>query len=97
MPRYLIELTHSDEHRACVLALQAIEQSGSHFMTNAEWGCADGVHSGWVVAELASREEALQLVPPQFRHEARIVELKQFTREKIAALIAELEEDRSDR
>ena len=67
MPRYLIELTHSDEYTACVKALQAIEQMGSHFVTHAEWGCRDGVHTGWLMIELASREEAMQIVPVQFR------------------------------
>jgi hypothetical protein len=91
MPRFFIELSHRDEHDACVRALQAIEQFGSHFMTNAEWGCKDGTHSGWLIAELASRDEVLQMLPPQYRQEARIVELNRFTREEIVSLITELE------
>lgn len=92
MPRFFIELSHRDEHDACVRALQAIEQFGSHFMTNAEWGCKDGTHAGWLIVELASRDEALQMLPPQYRQEARIVELNRFTREEIVSLIAELED-----
>jgi hypothetical protein len=92
MPRFLIELTHEDEHAACVKALRAIEQYGSHFATNADWGCKAGVHSGWLIVDVDSREEALRLVPPESRQEARIVELNRFTKEKIASLIAELED-----
>jgi len=92
MPRYLIELTHGDEHNACIKALRAIEQSGSHFVTHADWGCVDGTHCGWMIAELDNRDDALRIIPPEFRSEARVVELNQFTREKIASLIAQLEE-----
>jgi hypothetical protein len=92
MPRYLIELTHGDEHVACIKALRAIEQSGSHFVTHADWGCKDGIHSGWLIAELGSRDEALQIVPPEYRHEARIVELNRFTREQIASWMDQLED-----
>ena len=41
MPKFMIELTHSNEHDACVRALQAIEQYGSHYMTH---GQAQNVH-----------------------------------------------------
>jgi len=92
MPRYLIELTHGDEYVACVKALRAIERLGSHFVTHADWGCRDGTHAGWLIAELDSRDEALQMVPPELRHDARVVELNKFTREQIASLIVELKE-----
>ena len=92
MPRYLIELSHRDEHFACVKALRAIEQSGSHFVTHADWGCKAGTHSGWLIAELDSRDEAMGMVPPEFRQEVRIVELNRFTKEQITSLIAELED-----
>ena len=92
MPRYLIELSHGDEYTACVKALRAIEKFGSHYMTRADWGCKDGIHSGWLIAELPSRDEAMLMVPPEFRQEARVVELNRFTKEEIASLITELEE-----
>ena len=41
--------------------------------------------------ELDSREEALRLVPPEFRMEAKVVELNKFTKESIANVVAELE------
>ncbi len=91
MPRYLIELTHEDDHEGCIQALRAIEQYGAHLLTHADWGCRDGCHCGWLVVDLDSREEAVRLVPPELRSEARIVQLNKFTREEIASLIAELE------
>jgi hypothetical protein len=92
MTRYLIELPHGDERLACIKALRAIEQYGSHFVTQAVWGCKAGVHSGWMIAELPSREEAMLMIPPEFRDEARIVQLNHFTPDEIASMITELEQ-----
>ncbi len=92
MPRYLIELSHGDERTACSRALRAIDQFGSHFVTHADWGCKDGTHTGWLIVELDSRNAAMQIVPAEFRPEARIVELNKFTRKQIESLIAELED-----
>jgi len=73
MPKYLIELPHEDERIACIKALRAIEEHGSHFVTHADWGCNDGVHCGWLIVELDSREDALTIVPPEMRRDARVV------------------------
>ncbi len=89
MSRFLIELTHEDEHTACLKALRAIERYGAHLLTAMDWGCKVGTHSGWLIAEVDNRDEAARLVPPEFRKEARIVELNKFTREEIASLSAE--------
>lgn len=92
MPRYLIELPHDDERAACIRSLHAIDQYGSHFVTHADWGCDDGVHCAWLIAELDSREDAMHLIPRDMRQHARIVQLQKFTREEIATLIADLED-----
>jgi hypothetical protein len=87
MPRFMIELPHENEFHTCSRALAAIEETGSHFVTNAEWGCDAGVHVGWLVIELEDRAQALQLVPPQLRTMARVVELSRITKEDIRARI----------
>ena len=92
MPRYLIEVKHGDEYVACVKALHAIESYGSHFFTHADWGCGDGVHCCWIIAELENRDEALLMVHPEFRNDTRIVELTRYTREQIAKMVARLGE-----
>ena len=91
MPRFLIEMEHSSEYEGCLRALDAITEYGSHLMTNAEWGCDDGVHVGWLIAELDSREEAFLLVPPQYRSDTRVVLLRRWTREEIEEKKRELE------
>lgn len=87
MPRYLIELSHGDEHAACLKALDAIARHGSHFITHSEWGCRDRVHVGWLIVEVDSRQEALAIVPPDQRQAARVVQLNRFTRQEIQAMV----------
>ena len=91
MSRYLIELSHDDEHAACVRALHAVQQYGSHLVTHTEWGCRDGVHSGWMIAECDDRAQALGMVPPEMRMEARIVKVGQFTPDEILDWVSGLE------
>jgi hypothetical protein len=91
VPRYMIQLPHGSDHEVCVRALHAIERYGGHLFTNAEWGCKAGVHCGWAIVELSNREEAIQMVPPEARRDALVVELNRFTRDEIAAQVAHLD------
>ena len=91
MPRFLIESSHTNEHEGCVRALDAITKYGSHLMAHIEWGCDDGVHVGWLVVDLDTPEEALQLIPPQYRNSSRVVKLRTWSREEIEKMIDSLE------
>ena len=91
MPRFLIEIQHADDFEGCVKALDAIVNFGSHLVTNAEFGCEDGEHCGWLIVEVDTRAEALQMIPPQLRDGARIVQLKKWSREEIEAMTKQLE------
>ena len=44
MEKYLIEVPHSEDKASCMRAIHVFLTSGSHFVTNAEWGCMDGDH-----------------------------------------------------
>ena len=61
--------------------------SGSHFLRNADWGCRDGVHKAWMILDLESKDEALQIVPPTFRANANIVEISKFTLEEMDEIL----------
>jgi len=78
MTRFLIEVPHEDKKDACDQAIKAFRESGSHFMTNADWGCGDGEHKAWFVVDLDSKEQARMILPPLFRENAKIVKLQQF-------------------
>jgi hypothetical protein len=47
----------------------------------------DGNHSAWMIVDVDRREDALQVVPPAFRDQAKIVALNKFTMEQIDTLM----------
>lgn len=79
MQKFLIEIPHGADKKACDHAIQVFHETGSHFLTNAEWGCLDGVHKAWMIVEVESKEAAKYIIPPVFRHEASIIQLTHFT------------------
>jgi hypothetical protein len=81
MTRYLVEVPHENSKQACDRAVRVFLETGSHFLTNADWGCSDDVHKAWFVVELESKEQAIAILPPLFRRDARIVALQKFTLE----------------
>ncbi|MCI0696088.1 hypothetical protein L0337_29320 [candidate division KSB1 bacterium] len=64
-----------------------LESPRSHFLSNADWGCQDGDHKAWIIAEVDSKEEARYILPPAFRAQARIVKLNKFTMEEIDEIL----------
>jgi hypothetical protein len=87
MAKFLIEVPHEPEERACALAIQILLKTGSHFLTNAEFGCFDGEHKAWVIIEVESKEEARRILPPVLRSKAKIVKLSKFTLEQIDEML----------
>jgi len=87
MPRFLIEVPHADEVRACAQIVQIFLASGSHFLTHADWGCMDGEHTAWIIVEVDSKEEARCILPPAFRSQAKIVGLNKFSLEQIEKIL----------
>ena len=57
----------------CIHAIEAVLHSGSHFLTKADWGCKDAEHKGWSIVEVESKEQALAIVPPAFRAQAKVL------------------------
>jgi hypothetical protein len=48
MGKFFIEVPHEGEAVACAKAVRVLLTTGSHFLTNADWGCFDGEHKAWV-------------------------------------------------
>ncbi len=84
MPSYLIEIPHSSNTAECNRIIKLFLESGSHILSNADWGCKDGVHKSWFIHEFDSKEQALLAVPPLLRHDALIVELTKFNKKIMA-------------
>jgi hypothetical protein len=87
MARFLIEVPHEANVVACSQAVQVFLNTGSHFLTHADFGCADGEHKGWLTVEVDSKEEARRILPPALRARARIVRLSKFSLTHFGALL----------
>jgi hypothetical protein len=71
MPRYLIVVPHEAETVACARAVKLLLETGSHFLTHADFGC----------------DEARRMLPPLLRPIAEIVGLNRFSLEELDDLL----------
>ena len=92
MSKYMVEVAHEAEKIACLRAAQILLKSGSHFLTNANFGCLDGEHKAWITVDVNNKEEAQAILPPEYRSIAKIVKLNKFTLEEIEELLSHHEE-----
>jgi len=60
MERFLIISPHTEKN--CSDALKQFLYTG--YITNFDWGCADGEHTGWAIIEANDAKEAMMVVPP---------------------------------
>jgi hypothetical protein len=86
MARFLIEVPHEPEVTACTRIVEVFLRTGSHFLTHAVWGCMDGVHKAWMLADVDTKGDALSIVPADLRSEATVIQLNTFTMEHLEEL-----------
>jgi hypothetical protein len=87
MSRFLIEVPHEENTLACAKVVKVFLESGSHFLTHADWGCKDGDHKAWLMVDVDSKDQARAILPPAYRHDAKIVQLNHFTLGEIDELL----------
>jgi hypothetical protein len=78
MGKFLIELEHEATKEACERAIEILLSTGSHFLTNAEWGCEDDEHKCWIIVDVDSKEEARCILPPLFRKDCKITQVNRY-------------------
>lgn len=89
MPKYLVEVAHGPERLNCIRAIQILLSTGNHFLTNAEWGCHDGVHKAWFIIEVENKNDAMMIIPPLYRGDTRITQLERFTIRDVEEMLSE--------
>ena len=87
MARFLIEVPHEAETAACAYVFQVFLETGSHFLTNADWGCLDGDHKAWIIVDVESKEAVRMILPSGYRSKAKIIQLNKWTLEEIDVLL----------
>ena len=78
MDRYLIEVPHEAGELACARVVRTFLDTGSHYLTQADWGCEDGEHKAWMIVEASDPDEARWIVPAPLRAAAEVVRLNRF-------------------
>lgn len=82
MKKFLVISNHSGED--CIRALK--ESLAIGYLTHFDWGCKDGVHTGWAVLEAESKAQAMMSVPTFLRDQATIVQLYKFRADQVIAM-----------
>lgn len=93
MPRYLIEVEHDSGATSCGTVVRMFLDTGSHYLSHADWGCEDGVHKCWLIVETESREQAKAVVPPFMRQHAKIIRLNRFFSDEMGKILTSHRED----
>jgi N-dimethylarginine dimethylaminohydrolase len=75
MERYLIETPHTAHD--CQMLVDEVYAMG--YLNHFDWGCPDGVHSGWAIIEAENEAQARLAVPSLVRNKARVIRLTKFT------------------
>lgn len=83
MTRYFVEVPHGSSKQACDAAVKAFMETGSHFMTNADWGCRDGEHKAWFIVDIDDKRSVMEIIPPFLRRDAKITEVIKFRMQDI--------------
>lgn len=86
MPKFLIEVPHQATKAECLRAIEIFLRTGSHFLTHADWGCADGEHKAWIVIDVENKDAARAVVPAEYRKDAKITGLTTFTMQQVELL-----------
>ncbi len=78
MDRFLVEIPHDSDKASCLAAIQIFAESGSHYLTHADFGCEDGVHDAWLIVDADDHNEARFVAPPQYRDRTRVTKVKRY-------------------
>ena len=82
MKRFIVISNHTGED--CVKALKEVLAIG--YLTHFDWGCKDGVHTGWAILEAEDKAEAMMSVPTFLRGQARVVQLTKYQAGMVEAM-----------
>jgi hypothetical protein len=82
MKKFLVISNHTGPD--CIKALKETLALG--YLHHFDWGCKDGVHTGWAILEADDKEQAMLSVPTFLRGHAQVVQLTRFQADKVEAM-----------
>jgi hypothetical protein len=82
MKRFIVISHHTAAD--CVMALKETLAIG--YITHFDWGCKDGVHTGWAILEAEDKAQAMMSVPTFLRDRATVVQITKFEPDTVRAM-----------
>jgi hypothetical protein len=82
MKQFIVISNHTGDD--CVRALKETLAIG--YLHHFQWGCKDGVHTGWATIEANDRGEAMLSVPTFLRPQAQVVQLYTYREETVRSM-----------
>jgi hypothetical protein len=82
MKKFLVISNHTGAD--CIKALKETLAIG--YLHHFDWGCKDGVHTGWAILEAEDKAQAMLSVPTFLRGHAQVVQLTRFQADKVEAM-----------
>jgi hypothetical protein len=76
MPKFMIEVPHSPEECASATGELVHHPRARELAARTYWGCGDGAHTTWILAEFDSKPEARGLIPRLLRDTALVVRIE---------------------
>jgi len=86
MSRYLIASRHSSDE--CLRAMDATLAKGTNVLDKFVFGCREGDHSGYAIADVKSLSDALALVPDFLQENACATRVEKFTPAELKSMHA---------
>ena len=81
--RYLVIAPH--DAAECMKALDETKDMAPGALGKWDFGCEDGDHTGYLVVNASSSEEALKNVPADLREKAKAIKVHKFTAAELKA------------
>jgi len=96
MSRFYIEIPHEAETIACIKAIKILQETGSHFLTHADYGCFDGDHTARLFVDVDTKHDALMIVPPAYRDKATVIEMTRFSPEELDRMMEHHQKEKAE-
>jgi hypothetical protein len=81
---FLIETKHTNAD--CIQVLQDVNNQDREILSQIQWGCMEGNHTGYMMVEAETEREALENLPQSARRDVEVYKLTRFTPEQIESM-----------
>ncbi len=82
--KYLVVTPHQPEE--CLDVLDDLSTKDKKLLSQIEWGCTDGDHTGYLLVDADSKDAAIKKLPEKERAKAKAIKMAKFTPEQIKAI-----------